>query len=358
MGPGLLVEQPAFTSPFIVGTTNVSEFPYNSNFVRDYATDFDVQWDGSMPFGGQLTISWSPGQSASEQKVLSNSFPTETFNATGTPSIGQGNFMDKYPLVENSVSMNPVGDGTHMINFKHSKGDGTFWDWLRLEKVCEQNETGWGDGEQFAGSNWGMYIEYTIQGPPPPPVCPELTGQSANVEELGSPPADIRVGALENDEFVRVWKEFDGPLPAALAYDLGEGNIAKDGLPSPAPAPIAAGTEVCIYYVHLDNVGPSNTVSKTGYLEFAGNVSGLIISGGNLGSFSEKDLMFAADAQIGDSGTDYPSQSGVDYLRGFDVNYGSNLDDAVFTGSRVDFTMWVVNAHDSMRVILPLVPDN
>jgi hypothetical protein len=97
-------------------------------------------------------------------------------------------------------------------------------------------------------------------------------------------------------------------------------------------------------------------VQKTGYLEFDANVLGLIISGGNLGTFAGRDLMFAADASIGNSGTTYPGTSGVDYWRGFDVNYGSNLDDAVFSGPRVDFTMWVVNAHDSMRVILPAFP--
>jgi len=80
---------------------------------------------------------------------------------------------------------------------------------------------------------------------------------------------------------------------------------------------------------------------------------GLIISGGNLGTFAGKDLMFAADSNIGYSETIYPTTSGVDYLRGFDVNYGSNLDDAVFNGAMVEFTLWVINAHDSMRIILP-----
>ena len=66
--------------------------------------------------------------------------------------------------------------------------------------------------------------------------------------------------------------------------------------------------------------------------------------------------MFDVDDQIGWPGTLYPDTTGVDYWRGFDVNYGTNLDDAVFNGSTVDFTMWVVNAHDSFRVILPMVP--
>jgi hypothetical protein len=112
-----------------------------------------------------------------------------------------------------------------------------------------------------------------------------------------------------------------------------------------------------VYYVHLDNVGPSSTVQKTGFLEFETDISGLIISGGDLGTFAGRDLMFAADTNIGHSGTTYPDKTEPNYWRGFDVNWVGNLDDAVFNGSVVDFTMWVVNAHDSFRVILPLVPE-
>ena len=357
MGPSLAQEKPAFTNPFIVGGTPVNEFPFNSNASTqyNYATDFDVQWDGNLPFGGRLTVSWSPGQVGNEQKVVSGDFSTATFDAIGTPSPGEGYFIDKYPLVEHTVLVNPLPFGTHEINFKHTTGDGTFWDWIRLDKVCEQDETGWGDGEDFGGKNWGMYIEYTIQAPPPP-VCPELDGESENIEVLNTIPADIRVGALENDAKVRVWKEFEGSLTADLVYDLDEGRSARTNGPNPSELVIPSGEDVCVYYVHLDNVGPSNTVQHTGFLEFAADISGLIISGGDLGTFAGKDLMFAADGSVGDLGTTYPTLAEPDYWRGFDVNYGGNLDEAVFTGSRVDFTMWVVNAHDSFRVILPLVP--
>jgi hypothetical protein len=212
-------------------------------------------------------------------------------------------------------------------------------------------ETAWGDGADFPGKNWGTHFTYDVQCP----VCPSIVGSSDNIEELDSPPVNVNVGAFENDDYVRVWQEFFDPLPAALEYDLEEGRTAKtDGPPSNSLV-IEAGEYVCSYYVHLDNVGPSSTVQHTGFLEFETVPSGLIISGGDLGTFAGRDLMFAADTQIGYSDTLYPSKSEVNYWRGFDVNYGGNLDDAVFSGSRVDFTMWVVNAHDSMRVILPAV---
>lgn len=166
-GLSLAEYEPAYTTPFIVGTTPTSEFPYNSNYSRGYATNFDVQWAGGMPFGGKLTVSWSPGQSAAEKKVVSDDGGlSAVFTATGTPQPGYGWFLNTYPLVQQSTNVNPLIDGTHTINFKHTQGDGTFWDWIRLEATCGQYETAWGNGNQFAGSNWAMYFNYTVQGQP------------------------------------------------------------------------------------------------------------------------------------------------------------------------------------------------
>jgi hypothetical protein len=164
-GPSLAVYEPPFTNPFIIGTTPTNEFPYNSNNNRGYATNFDVQWSGALPYGGKLTISWSPGQSATETKIVSSGdgITATTLTAKGEYSPGKGYFLDKYPLVEHTVDVDPITDGTHTINFKHTAGDGTFWDWVRLEKPCVQQETGWGEGEDFPGKNWAMYIEYDIQ---------------------------------------------------------------------------------------------------------------------------------------------------------------------------------------------------
>jgi len=173
MGPSLKVKEPLFTDPFIVGKTPDNEFPYNSNYDRGYATEFDVQWNGNLPFGGKLTISWSPGQSDNEKKVISGDGITATSTAEGVYTPGEGWFMDKYPLVEYSLPVDPLPDGEHTINFKHTKGDGTFWDWIKLKKPCEQEETAWavnGEGSDFIGSlpfsgkNWATYFNYRIPG--------------------------------------------------------------------------------------------------------------------------------------------------------------------------------------------------
>jgi hypothetical protein len=161
-GPSLAVDEPAFTDPFVVGTTPTSQFPYNSNFNRGYATDFDVIWSGELLFGGRLTLSWSPGQSAAEKKVVSDAFGTVEFLATGTPRPGEGWFLDTYPLVEHTAFLSPVPDGEHTINFQHTEGDGTFWDWIRLEKPCEKWETAWAGDEAFGGNSWATYFTYEL----------------------------------------------------------------------------------------------------------------------------------------------------------------------------------------------------
>ncbi len=168
-GPNLGVVEPGFTNPFIVGgltPTLISEFPYNSNFVRGYATDFDVQWEGSLPLGGLLTISWSPGQSASEKKVVSEDGNIlAILTALGESKPGEGWFMNKYPLVEDEVEVGSLLNGLHTINFQHTEGDGTFWDWIRLDKPCVQEETAWGAGPRFVEKgNWATYFTYIVEG--------------------------------------------------------------------------------------------------------------------------------------------------------------------------------------------------
>ncbi len=164
-GPNLNIDQPAFTNPFIVGTTPTDEFPYNANKIKEYATYINVQWNGELPFGGTLIFSWSPGQSATEVKQFSgDGISLQSFSAFGEAQSGNGWFLDTYPLVENTLPVQPLVSGDYDIYIRHTQGDGTFWDWLRLEKPCVQEETAWGDGERFAEKgNWGMYFTYTVR---------------------------------------------------------------------------------------------------------------------------------------------------------------------------------------------------
>jgi hypothetical protein len=165
-GPGLVADAPAFDNPFIVGSSLTADFPYNSNTLRGYATDFDVQWMGALPWGGRLLVSWSPGDSASEEKKVTVGGQKTTLTATGQPSLGGGWFFNTYPLVQSAheVTVTPlVGAGPHTINFKHTKGDGTFWDYIVLQQPRVTSETAWGAGPGFEVKNWATYIEYAIQ---------------------------------------------------------------------------------------------------------------------------------------------------------------------------------------------------
>jgi len=349
-GPSLAVEQPLFANPFIIGSTLDSEFPYNSNTSKKYATDFDVQWDGELPFGGELLVSWSPGQSATEIKVVSDGFGTTNLTAIGTPTAG--GFLNKYPLVQHSITVGQLSLGTHTINFRHTQGDGTFWDWIRLEKPCEQWETAWGYGDRFVKpGNWATYFSYPLQ-----PVCPCIESYSENIKVLASPPLNVRAGMFEDTDYIKVWKEFEGTLSKNLYYDLDGSRSAKSDGPSDLELYVPAGTPVCIYYVHYDQKGgtysPKDGIDAS--MTFGDNILGLIISGGTLGDFADRDFMFAADVNIGNPGTKYPDKlDSNNHARGFDVNWSLNTDDAVFNGATVDFNVWVANAHDSMRVILP-----
>ena len=162
-GSGLAVVEPVFDNPYIVGT-DFSNFPYNSNKSRNYATDFDIQWTGELPFGGRLILSWSPGNSAFETKEISGDgiIGTKTFTAQGTKAYGMGWFDNQYKLVENEITLDPLSFGDHLINLQHTSGDGTYWDWIRLEKPCIQEETAWGDGPDFPDAkNWSMYFYCT-----------------------------------------------------------------------------------------------------------------------------------------------------------------------------------------------------
>ncbi|MHB1136943.1 MAG: hypothetical protein ACYC1X_09165 [Coriobacteriia bacterium] len=167
MGPTLAVSKPAFANPFIVGSSETTEFPWNSNYNANYARSVDVQWDGALPWGGRLLVSWSPGNSAFETKVIDVSgdgLDPIAFTSTGTVATGEGWFMNQYKLVENEIGVDPLAYGTHTINFLQTSGDGTFWDWIRLEQPGLDSQSAWAGTMPFAGANWATYGTYTIKG--------------------------------------------------------------------------------------------------------------------------------------------------------------------------------------------------
>ncbi len=73
-----------------------------------------------------------------------------------------GYFLDTYPVYQDTAIADSLGTGTHTINFQHTKGDGTFWDYVLLERPCETEETAWSAGTDFPGKNWATYSTYTM----------------------------------------------------------------------------------------------------------------------------------------------------------------------------------------------------
>lgn len=163
MGPGLAKYEPPYANTFYAGVTPDNQFPWNSNYALGYATDLDVVWNGHLHFGGTLTVSWSPGRSAAEMKVLSPGLTPASFTHQGTTITGKGYFFDTYPVYQDVAAVAPLGTGTHTINFLQTKGDGTFWDWIRLERPCETEESAWSAGTDFSGKNWATYSTYTVE---------------------------------------------------------------------------------------------------------------------------------------------------------------------------------------------------
>jgi hypothetical protein len=114
-------------------------------------------------FGGKLTVSWSPGASAKETKIITSIDDGVPYTFVVWGSTDPTGWRH-YPLVQSEVELDAVADGSHVVRFQHTTGDGAIWDWVKLEKQCEQWETAWGNGLQFPGPNWAMYFTYNIQG--------------------------------------------------------------------------------------------------------------------------------------------------------------------------------------------------
>ena len=163
---GLGVLYPPFTNPFVVGTTLTNEFPWLS--LGSYATDFNVHWFGELPFGGKLTVSWSPGASATETKIIMSIDDGVPFTFVVSGFTDPSGWRD-YPLVQSDLELNPIGSGSHEIRFQHTTGDGAIWDWVLLEKPCVQEESAWAVNEDgigflpFPGKNWATYFMYNLE---------------------------------------------------------------------------------------------------------------------------------------------------------------------------------------------------
>lgn len=152
---------PDFADPFVVGTNTDNQFPWNSNYDKDEATDFDVDffYTGADALV-KLTIGWSPGKSDTEKKevFLDGDNVGHTPDRLGIPVDGWWEDMARF---EDEIIF-PLEHGAHTLNLKHLKGDGTLWDYVKLEIIgCSDdegdviiNEVMWSGSTQSSEDEW------------------------------------------------------------------------------------------------------------------------------------------------------------------------------------------------------------
>lgn len=109
------------------------EFPWNTNYGANYGRNIIVEFSYSGPtIPVVLTVGWSPGRSANEAKDI---YLDGIYEWTTGPYLGAttAGWWEQMPRYEDSYSFN-LTDGDHTLEFRHLYGDGTLWDFIKLEK--------------------------------------------------------------------------------------------------------------------------------------------------------------------------------------------------------------------------------
>src|SRR3989441_2049233 len=169
------------------------------------------------------------------------------------------------------------------------------------------------------------------------PVHAGIVSTSGAVSII-SPPADARLGALENNTVAQLFMEVTGlTLPSSLAVDFNAPGTYNSNPPGPLPT-IAAGTIVESYYLITDPVGsdPANIRSFSGTITFSTDVLGAIVL----------DPEFASsNVALGHPGTLY-SSGGIGFELGSPDTFTLSSDRRTITFSNVANT-----AADNMRIV-------
>ncbi len=110
------------------------EFPWNSNFNANYGRNIYVDFNYVGPtIPVRLSVGWSPGISESENKdiYLDASLLGTTGTIIGESTPGWWNNMPRYV---HTFDFN-LTNGNHILEFRHTVGDGTLWDFIKLERL-------------------------------------------------------------------------------------------------------------------------------------------------------------------------------------------------------------------------------
>jgi hypothetical protein len=145
-----------------------------------FVSTVNINYTEDMPFGGQLAWRWTAGNSGFETYDVSHDGSLlDTYVDRGgytqeePPQVGEGFYSYTQDI--------PASLGAQVITFYHyanddpvgsnpDGGDGGRWDWITLERPCEQWVTAWAGGEcddkpnveDFPGNNWATYFTYHV----------------------------------------------------------------------------------------------------------------------------------------------------------------------------------------------------
>lgn len=140
--------------PFVIPFSDTAHFPWNSNTNQGEATDFDVEFyfDGSTSIDeAVLTVAWSPGKTGNETKeVYLDGVMVGSVSRTGT---SVGGWYSNMKVFDDTFTLEDLTTGWHTLTFTHPQGDGTLWDFVKLEvSGCD-----WGNsiqGRKFQDANF------------------------------------------------------------------------------------------------------------------------------------------------------------------------------------------------------------
>ncbi len=109
------------------------KFPWNSDASNQYAKSIIINYDYSGPATqATLTLRWSPGISGIENKQI---YHNDTLVKSIGPvaGISTSGWWSNYPMREDeySFTLNP---GSHVFRLEQTTGNGTVWDFIKLEK--------------------------------------------------------------------------------------------------------------------------------------------------------------------------------------------------------------------------------
>jgi len=109
------------------------EFPWNSDASNQYAKTITINYNYPGPAtNATLTLRWSPGVSGTENKQIyyDNVLVKSIGPIPGTSSPGWWN---NYPMQEDTYDF-LLTPGSHVFRLEQTTGNGTVWDFIKLEK--------------------------------------------------------------------------------------------------------------------------------------------------------------------------------------------------------------------------------